>query len=671
MSAITLPGKSPDLMPVKHRDAKRSLNFSKATPLAREMGDIRTRWLVDHLTNRFTALHGNMRAWRDKMAKWERMSEEDYSDRKGAVDEVNQSSTKDIFPLQNETLGAVPGFYDFHLAQAKDDIFGTHPWLAATPEGAQDQDLSDVMSKHAQWKFNQSNIEETLIDAIKVSTWGGTAFVKAAYLRELETYKKPTAVAIEVATGNAIMNEAGVLVSSAEELEAMGFSEEQVEWSVQDVEDTSVVYSNVTNALIDYKDIAFETTAPELCLLHTDVFIKFRMGLLDLMDRYGIGEDRKPELMATIHGYDEVAKDHRDESQPAASDEPDENANPLVNLVEGFVRCSVIPGRVSRIHVIFSPELRAIFFADYLANVTPGGILPVFPVRINRIAGRIFGKGYFEKYESPNNAIDRQYNLITYRNRVNAHVWTAIQPDAILDDQEGEDYEPDPTKPMVLKPDKTIADAISFAAAPDTSSRGEMLLNSQLQMIQMRSGITSAAQGELKGVPSASTATGTRDLQSRGAIILKCPISEQVKDITRVVEFDVLLLYANQDQDETFTWGEGREAELLKIKANDVLGIRANVTLTMTQSQNQRKLEMAQQAIQTVMTYIQVPEIEKPAVRVAFVQALQAVGFHNAEDIIRQATVDPAGILAMLPPDIAPIVEQAFMQAGLMPAPAA
>jgi hypothetical protein len=48
------------------------------------------------------------------------------------------------------------------------------------------------------------------------------------------------------------------------------------------------------------------------------------------------------------------------------------------------------------------------------------------------------------------------------------------------------------------------------------------------------------------------------------------------------------------------------------------------------------------------------------------VQALSAIGFNNAEDIIRQAAVDPAGILAMLPPDIAPIVQQAFQQAGLL-----
>jgi hypothetical protein len=669
MPAITVPAQSTDIMPEKHASNRKAKSFSRATPLMRVLGEMHLPWFVRHLTDRYSTLFGNLSDWRENMAKYERMSEENYEDRKSQVDEINPSSMKDIFSLQNETLGAVAGFYDFHVAQAKDDIFGTRPWLAATPEGKQDQTLADTITKHAQWKFNQSDIEDALVDAIKVSTWGGTAFIKASFLKVLESYQKPTPIPYEVKTGEPITNpDTGEIPATAEELADMGFSEEHVVWKIKDVDDVSSVYSNVTNALIDYKDIAFETTAPELSLLHTDVFVRFRMGLYDLMERYGIDQERENDLMAMIHGHSETERDHRNESKHAAADETEENANPMVQLVEGFVRCAIKPGQISRVHVIFSPDLQTIFAADYLANVTPGGILPIFPVRINRLPGRIFGKGYFEKYESPNNAIDRQYNLITYRNRINAHVWTAFNPDAIDSDAEGEDIEADPTKPLKLKPDKRIEDAISFAAAPDTNGRAEMLLNSQLQMIQMRSGITSAAQGELKGVPSANTATGTRDLQSRGATILKCPISEQVKDITRIVEYDVILLYANQDVDETFTWGEGREAELMEIKANDVLGIRANVTLTLTQSQNQWKLEMAKSAVEIVNSYIQTPEIEKASVRQIYVQALSALGFHNAEDIIRQSTTDVAGILALVPPDVAPVIQQALVNAGLLAA---
>jgi hypothetical protein len=76
-------------------------------------------------------------------------------------------------------------------------------------------------------------------------------------------------------------------------------------------------------------------------------------------------------------------------------------------------------------------------------------------------------------------------------------------------------------------------------------------------------------------------------------------------------------------------------------------------------------------AIEIVLKYFQIQEPDKDSARPAFVQALSSLGFHNAEDIIRQAAIDPMGIIAMLPPDMAAIVQQAFMQAGLLADPAA
>ena len=106
--------------------------------------------------------------------------------------------------------------------------------------------------------------------------------------------------------------------------------------------------------------------------------------------------------------------------------------------------------------------------------------------------------------------------------------------------------------------------------------------------------------------------------------------------------------------------------DFVTIKAGDVQGIRAHVTLTLVQAQNQQKLQAAMTAIDVVTKYIQVPEPDKVAARRAFVQALSSVGFNDADSIIRAAAVDPMGILALCPPEIAPLVQQAFEQAGLI-----
>lgn len=646
---------------------------AKDTALAMEMSQPQADWLLQHACDRWQATHSSLGNWRAAMCRWEHMSEMNYSDRIGERDPNNRESVLDVFSYQNDTLGMSEGFADFATAQARDDIFGTKPWLAATPEGRNDPALADQITKHANWKLEQSDLESGIRDGIKVACWGGTVFLKSRWDHQIETSKKLVNVAESIRDKTPFMHpQTQDYITQESELEEMGIDGADVSWNRRSVENTVTVYDNVRTGLLDFKDVAFDSKAPQLDLAYTDFFCRFRMGLLDVMNYYKIPHARREELRNAFVSGGEGARGERGESNlsNASLSIDEDRSNPPVSLVEGFMRCDpLMTGNPIRIHYIFSPEMRVAFCVDYLANVTPEGILPVFPIRIGKIPGRIFGTGYFEKYENPNNVIDRQLNSATYRNQRSAQVITAIQPDALLD-KESKNYDLDPSKPVVLDNDKKITDFVQFAVIPDVNSRAIELMNMHLQMAQMRSGITSAAQGELKGVPSASTATGVNQLTSRGALLLKDPISEMTKDIQGLVWFDVALLYANQNRDETFTWGEGEAAELLTIKANDVSGLRMNVTLKLVQSQNQSKLANAQAAIGIMTQYAQLPETEKQSQRTLYVQAISSLGFNNAEDLVRQAAVDVPAIMALLPPDLAPLVEQALQGAGAMPPPA-
>ena len=642
------------------------------TPLFKELSEFRRGWLTQYVCDRWVKLYSDLSTWRTKMTKWEEFSEADYSSRKGEPNPNDIESIRDVFSFQNESLGVVEGFVDFAAAQAKNDIFGTRPWLAAKPEGSNDNQLAEVLTKHASWKINQSNSEEVLRDAIRIACWGGTAFVKARWENDVDTSKDFKIVAHSISSGSPILDAEGDFITNLEslppELQEDG---RDVEWREILVEEVTPIYQNVMLDGVDYKDIAFETTAKRLDLAETDVFVRFRMGLLDVVTRYGLSEEQKNELRSAVMLYNEDARTRRGEADPSKTpDYEEDDANPLVQLVEGYVRCDPMQtGRPARIHVIFSPDLLALFRVDYLKNVSPGAILPVFPIRLFKIPNRVMGMGYFEKYDGPNRAIDRHHNVVTQKQKIAAHTFTGINPDA-LKDRGAVDLLADPTRLVELAPDMKMDDVLSFASVPEQSNLNIDLLNQQLQMMQMRSGITSAAQGELKGVPNATTATGVQQMTSRGALLLKDPIDTMTMDVCDVVEYAVHLIYANQDRDETFTWGEGEDAKLLSIKAGDVQGLRANVTLTLVQAQNQAKLASAQAAIAIAKEYVWVPETEKPSQRRLYVQAVASLGFNDAEEIIRKGTVDPAGILAIVPPEMQPVIQAALVSAGLIAAPA-
>ena len=88
---------------------------------------------LDYAVNRWRVLDAAMNPWRNKLARYERMADDDYSDRRASPDERHTDALASLFARQNHTLGVISGFADFTYAQGRNDIFGTRPWLAATP----------------------------------------------------------------------------------------------------------------------------------------------------------------------------------------------------------------------------------------------------------------------------------------------------------------------------------------------------------------------------------------------------------------------------------------------------------------------------------------------------------------------------------------------------------
>jgi hypothetical protein len=210
---------------------------------------------------------------------------------------------------------------------------------------------------------------------------------------------------------------------------------------------------------------------------------------------------------------------------------------------------------------------------------------------------------------------------------------------------------------------------MSAFVKPDNTARSDALMQLMMSMLQLRLGNVSASQNQMTGIPSNDTATGSKLIANKADTLTTCQIDQMMGDLEKPVEFCVHLNYANQDRDETFTWGEGRDSKLLTIKAGDVQGLRCNVSLALSQSQNLQKLEAAKAAIGIYMQYPQIPETDKAGARVLFSQALKSLGFHESDEILREPIMDAAGIDALLPPDLKPVF-QAFLQQIGMAAPA-
>jgi hypothetical protein len=653
---------------------KRILSAGK-TPLSKSLNEVQAEWLLNHAVDRWGALHGALSNWRGKLKRFEKMAEDDYSDRKTTAPDPNiTDASRSIFEKQNNTLGVVSGFCDFVFAQASDDLFGTRPWMQAKPEGANDPNLASLISAHSQWKFNQTNLEEALTDAVKVAINLGLVFVKPRWIKEIETFEESKFVAWRISTDSALLDEAGEFLTEKEAVDeritAGEFDGTDIQWQEMLIEQTDEVYNNVACDCLDYEDVAFDAMAPQLDLRYTPFFHRFRMGVLDAISFYELDEDQALSLQGAVAaGRNGNARSHRGEveAQPVNWEL---DANPEVEIVEGFMRCDPFQkNNPKRLQVVFIPELRIMLSCNYLRGISPSGLLPVFPVRCFKVPRRIMGIGYWERCEDANNAVDIQYNSTTYNDRSARVPIKGFDPSKFKDKKTAKDFNQDPDKVFELMPGETLEMGLQFKTIPETNAQSVELLNQMHQLMQMRYGITSAAQGELKGVPGSNTATGVRDLTTRGAVLVKVPIAQITKDIRHPTEYSVHLNYANLDREEAFVWGEGQDAELLKITPGDVQGLRANVSLTMSQSQNVDALEDALGASKALMEYIQIPEPEKTAARRLYIQILRSYGFTDAEKILREAVTDPASLLAMVPPEMQGPLQAAMQAAGMIAPP--
>jgi hypothetical protein len=661
------------------------------SPLESDLSEDRRLWLVQYLADEYNRVSTSLNTWRQDLAKWERRMADDYEDRQTKTD-VETSDFSTIFAKQNNSLGMVAGFCDFAYAQAKDDILGGDEWLAVSPVGSSDHLLADKIRKHAPWKLEKCGILSPMSDGLRLTPNLGTAFLKVAWQEKAETLKSFESVlhhqgqpvmdaqglpvtsrlsdigaspAIPANPGDGVVFGAAKAVANAflpgrkmvspEGSPELQFDAAEVDFSDIAVERTVIVKNGVEMRVIDHNDIAFDLTAPELDLFHTPVFERFKIGVLDAIAEYDLDEETATRLrdqaFARTRTGAETARG-KEESAPDSMEPDNQRVNAPVTLIEAYLRCDPLDtGRPVRIYAVFAPEIDLLVRCDYLANVTPDGALPIFPLRWWKTPNRITGRGYQEVYEDANDQIDGLHNAAAWRDRFAAQPISGFHRSA-LDDPDKLDGEMDLSKPVELAEGKSIADFIDFANVPDLSGRSIELMNQVLQMQQMRTGITSASQGELKGVPSANTATGTRDIISRGSTLLKWPIDDVRSDLLKAVSYAVKVLYANQDTDETFNWGEGDARELIELKSAEVQDIDVDVTFELSQTQNQELMQNAQAAVGFIQTYLMIPEPEKAAVRPLFVQLLNCLGFRNAEQSIREPlpmpAVDPA---TGLPPD--------------------
>lgn len=627
--------------------------------------------------------------WRENRIKWAQEAQDVFIHRrsarerdKGRTDDDDKGS---VFEAQNESLNVIAGLAEFAAAQCAQDIFGGDPWFAAQPIGRNDPALAEQIQKHLQWVFRDGRYVDSQSIGIDLAVTLGECFMRTFYLTETDEHEAP--VPCLHVDGKAVQDAKGQFVTTDEQVKALGEFEGKAEWKEAFEKRQTVIYQGVESVPIHFNDIAFREDAPELDLRHTNVYITVEMSVAEAKKRFGLSKEDAIRLaqcaekggrgdtqnqQAREEQVDSLAQGPSDAfEETLGEDEAARLFNTRVRLVEAYLLADILgKGIPARACVVFPPAGEDwIIWADYLANISPKGELPVKVDVWEPVPHKLYGRGFFAKYAYVQTGTDNLWNQVQFRNAMHANPITAIHAENIQRDEDDADLIIKPGVSITPKSNKRLQDCIEFAQLPDLDNRSMELLQIGMQMAQLRSGITSASQGDLSAVPESNTATGIRSLMSRAAVLLKKPVGRIRRSKGRAFSYAVKLFYANFDREEAFVWGEGQNAELVKIDAKTVENLDIDVRMLLTQEQNQTKLQGAQVAAGLITQWLSVPELEKSAIRPLFVQAMKALEFDGANEIIRQASPTLEGCLDILPPEEGARLQQLLAMAASAPQP--
>ncbi len=640
MSRTTLPSAAVSARARKHYKTP----FEDALAAADEGRTVR---LVQWARQQYHTYHGDLATWRENRRRHAQEAQDVFAHRTSGQTPDGTGEPRLVFQIQNDSLNFVAGLAEFAAAQAEQDLFGGSPWFSAMPVGRDDPALADTVQKHLQWTLRDGRLIERYCEAITQAACLGEAFTKTWY--EVETDHFEQELNVLHVDGEPVLHNQEHVTTDAQAAKVKGKGKRA--WKPVYKDREQVIRHGVETSVLHFNDVAFREDAPELDLRFTNFYNLIELSVTEAMTKFHLSREDAARL-AQAAGTQTTSGSQAE--RPATADsghareagrgddfgeEEDERLlNTRVRLIEGFVRVDPFgDGLARRLYLVFPPQSEDwLVHADYLGNISPKGELPVKCHVWEKVPNKLYGRGFFSKYAAVQGKVDDLWNQVSYRNRMHSNPVGGFHPERIERDDDEADLALQPGDMLRLKGEWRLNEVLEFMQMPDLDNRSMELMQTGIQMAQLRSGINAASQGDMAAVPESNTATGIRQIMSRAAVLLKKPVRQLRRSFGRDFAYAVKLFYANYDRDEAFVWGEGDNAQLLKLTSEKMADLDIDVRMLLTQEQNQTKLEGARAAVDLFGRWLQMPEVEKVSARPLFLQAIKALEFDQADEIIRR-----------------------------------
>ncbi|MFH1067524.1 MAG: hypothetical protein V1746_06450 [bacterium] len=614
-------------------------------------------------------LLGYCAGWMGQREKWLKQYNNDWAYRK--------AEEGGVFVHSNYSMNFAKKVCSQLTARTNREFFGSEPYFAVKPEGANDAELADRVNRRSQWKFSKSNAKAALREAVKYAYILGERVVKICHLRKEKRAVTEAPVLVDE-QGDAVLTAFGNYVRMEDWLECDGSwvcrhdisltMPENPRYEPRMVEWTSLQYNGPHLSGVHFRDflcplnVADIHEADFICHLYDRPLWSVaqtynRLDLLQPQQKNSNFSAIVRRALNTLLLADAQPKSALTQPSSLRGEEGSLNnaeQNQIVQVAECYLKYDVnndgLPEDICVILAMPADTSRNAtpIYYDYCANILPNGRWPFEVVRRNPDEGRWYGVGVFEEFNHKQDFIDLHFNRINFRNMTTGTVkfWKSRdveeerEPFTIGDDK-------------IWTPRENAEPSKIFTAVPllEPTQTADLVMRYMMQSFQLEAGASNEVDSHSVDLPTGKTATGVLSNEKTADELTHSQICDLEDGLAKVIQAAVLMDYYHMDAEETYEYLEGNTAKLEWLSRQDVENLSMNVRLLLTRRRSLQTLASNAQAIQTVKTYMDLMEqalkLNLPLeivsrARQLFVQTLKSLEIQGAEEIF----LDPAKIIS-------------------------
>lgn len=579
-----------------------------------------------------------------------------------------------IFEKSNMTVPLSRRIAKQSAARAVNYFFGTDPWLAMFPIGANDQQLARALQKLTDIKFQESGSLDVIRRATAKAFDIGESIIKTTQTIRKTRFKE-LAVVMVGPDGNPVLatdglpireedlltqNDAGVTILKRAPDTVLPQSPvfAQVE-----MEQDLVTYEGPEFTHIYFRDFLCPLNATDVqsaeCCIH---MMERTATQLAQMCLASMGEFDLQSLQNAVQAIgaalsgDHFAQTGDRGARPELGEtETYVTQEPVTEYGEFYLRFDADGDGVAEdIMLIMNPVTGLPIYYNYVANVSSTGLRPFDVIRGKAVLNRWYGQGSLEEFQTHQDEVDLVYNRRNFNQSVAGRV-TFWNPTGVVEGDSNPNLKLNGGQTYTLK-QQAIPENVLRVVYLDDNKHEHLTeeLEFIMQLALNESGVQHANDAQTAGLASAKLATGVRNIEKSGQELFALYIGELEAGITAAARAFVTTLYSNIGDQEVVHYLEGDVPQQFIIEGRDVRDLKFDVQVLLTRFRSEQVLQSNSQAVQICNAFYalmpQLQIIQAPLYR----EMLRSLQVQNADDYIIPQPMPLAGPTGPVSPQAVP-----------------